>query len=292
MLLKPECKSCILKQAKTAAKLSGAGDGDIAEIVKEASVTIESAPPEITAPELAAVIYRRIGEITGVLDPYIEIKRNSLKSALSVYPLIEESVMASEDRLKAAFVAAAVGNIIDFGIPDISFSPQAILEEFENLTFAIDDYDELKEELFKAKKILFLADNAGEIVLDRLFLKWARENLEGKVIFAVRGGAVINDATREDATASGIDELAEVVDTGAGVPGADLKTASEEFRKIFEESDLVISKGQGNFEVLEGEEKNIFFILKAKCDAVADHLSVDKGSLILLKSRADAPPPR
>ncbi|MBN1573492.1 MAG: DUF89 family protein [Deltaproteobacteria bacterium] len=284
MLLKPECKSCILKQAKTAAGLSGAGNEDIAKIVEEASITIETAPPGITAPELAAVIYRRIREFTGVSDPYIEIKRKSLESAMSIYPLIEERVMASKDRLKAALVATAVGNIIDFGIPDISFSPQTILEEFENLTFAIDDYEKLRDELFKAKKILFLADNAGEIVLDRLFLWWARENLEGRVIFAVRGGAVINDATREDAIASGIGELAEIIDTGADIPGADLKTASGEFRKIFEESDLIVSKGQGNFEVLEGEDKNIFFILKAKCDAVAEHLSVKKGSLILLKN--------
>lgn len=284
MLLQPECKPCIIRQAETAARLSGAGDEFVRQIKEEASTIVEAAPHEITAPELAAIIYGKIKEYTGVIDPYIEIKEKSLKEALSIYPHIERHIEASGDGLRSALVASAVGNVIDFGIPDISFSPQSIVEEYESLAFEIDDYERLKGELSKAETILFIADNAGEIVFDRFFLKWAKSNLSARVVFAVRGGPVINDATVDDAVKSGIEGLAEIIDTGTAIPGAVVRAASKKFREIFKESDLVISKGQGNFEVMEAEERQIFFILKAKCDAIAGYLSVKKGSLILMES--------
>ena len=123
--------------------------------------------------------------------------------------------------------------------------------------------------------------------MDRLFLEWMKVNLEAEVVFAVRGGPVINDAVLKDAIDSGIGELAEIIDTGLAIPGALLKLASKKFMRVYDESDLVISKGQGNFEVLEGVDKNIFFILKAKCDVIAKCLSVDLGSLILKRGSSD-----
>ncbi len=283
MYLQSECKPCLVKQAESTARLSGASDELITKICKEATSIVDTASQKTTAPELAAIIFEKIRAYTGVLDPYFEIKEKSLEGVLSIYPEIARKVDASKDRLRAALVASAVGNVIDFGIPGLSFSPQSIVDEYENLTFIIDDYEQLKDELSKAKKILFVADNAGEIVLDRLFLEWIKANLQAKVVFAVRGGPIINDALLKDAMDSGIGELAEIIDTGSAIPGALLKLASKKFMRVYDESDLVISKGQGNFEVLEGEDKNIFFILKAKCDIIARCLSVDLGSLILKK---------
>jgi len=284
MYLKSECKPCLIKQAESTARLSGANNELIAKICKEATSIVDTAQPKTTAPELAGTIFKKIRAYTGVTDPYLEIKEKSLEGALSIYPQIAEKVNSAKDRLRAALVASAVGNVIDFGVPGLSFSPQSIIDEYESLTFTIDDYEQLKDELAKAKKILFVADNAGEIVLDRLLLEWLKTNLQAKVVFAVRGGPIINDAILKDATDSGIAELAEIIDTGSAIPGALLKLASKEFMRVYDESDLVISKGQGNFEVLEGEDKNIFFILKAKCDTIASHLSVDVGSLILKKN--------
>jgi damage-control phosphatase, subfamily I len=283
MYLQPECKQCLIKQAESTARLSGANDELIAKISKEATSIVDAAPPKITAPELAATIFGKIREYTGVLDPFLEIKKKSLEGALSIYPEIAKKVEASKDRLRASLVASAVGNVIDFGIPGLSFSPQSIVDEYENLTFEIDDYEQLKDELSQAKKILYVADNAGEIVLDRFFLEWMKANLEAEVVFAVRGGPIINDALLKDAMDSGIFELAEIIDTGLAIPGALLKLASKNFMKVYDESDLVISKGQGNYEVLEGVNKNIFFILKAKCDVIAKFLSVKLGSLVLKK---------
>ena len=278
------CKLCLVKQAESTARISGANDELIAKICKEATSILDTAHPKTTTPELAAVIFEKIRAYTGVSDPYLEIKEKSLEGVLSIYPEIARKVDTSKDSLRAALVASAVGNVIDFGVPDLSFSPQSIVDEYESLTFIIDDYEQLKDELSKAKKILFVADNAGEIVLDRLSLEWMKVNLEAEVVFAVRGGPVINDAILKDAMDSDIGELAEIVDTGSAIPGALLKLASKKFIRVYDESDLVISKGQGNFEVLEGEAKNIFFILKAKCDVVARHLSVDCGSLILKRN--------
>lgn len=283
MLLQPECKPCIIKQAETAARLSGTDDDFVKRIREEAASIVKAAPPDITAPELAAVIYGKIKDYTGIADPYAEIKEKSLVGALSIYPHIERHIEASGDGLRAALTASAVGNVIDFGIPGMSFSPEKIVEEYESLTFEIDDYERLKDELSRAETILFIADNAGEIVFDRFFLKWAKLNLSAHIVFAVRGGPIINDATVDDAVKSGIGELAEIIDSGAAIPGTVIDKSSDRFRKLFTESDLVISKGQGNFETLEGEERRIFFILKAKCDAIADYLSVKKGALILME---------
>lgn len=285
MKLKPGCKDCILEQALICAKLSGADEEMLEKIEAEASLIISKATPLITAPVLASKIYKIIREYTDVEDPYLERKIKSAREAEVIYTSLKKRVKSSPDKLRATLVASAVGNIIDFGVPDIKITPEGILREYEELSFAIDDYKELKEELAKADKILFVADNAGEIVLDRLFLEWARSNLSAEIFFAVRGGPIINDATRSDATSHKIDKLANILDTGANVPGADLTLASEEFKRAFNEACLVISKGQGNFEVLEGEDKNIFFILKAKCKVIADYLDVEQGSLILMRNR-------
>ena len=255
------------------------------KIQAEASLIVSNATPPITAPVLASKIYEIIRELTGVEDPYLDRKKKSALEAEAIYDSLKEKVESSPDRLRAALVASAVGNIIDFGIPNIKITSDKILRECEELSFAIDDYDSLKDELFSANKILLVADNAGEIVLDRLFLEWAGLNLSAEILFAVRGGPIINDATRSDAVSHEIDRFSKILDTGARIPAADLELASEEFRRVFNEASLVISKGQGNFEVLEGVGKNIFFILKAKCRVIADYLGVDQGSLILMKNR-------
>jgi uncharacterized protein with ATP-grasp and redox domains len=282
---KPGCADCILKQTLFCAELSGATDALLDTIKKKASELIENTPPSVPAPILAAEITRFIREQTRASDPYKEIKEKSAQDAEAVFPSVKETVGASADPLRAAITASAVANVIDFGIPGMKITPERIIDEFNTISFEIDDIDRFREDLKAAQTILFLMDNAGEIVFDRLLLTWMRENLTAELICAVRGGPIINDATRVDAKAHGIDKIARIIDTGCRIPGAALSRCSPAFKEVYDAADLVVSKGQGNFEVLEGEPKDIYFILKAKCDPVARYLGVSEGSLIVMKNR-------
>ncbi|MBN1880862.1 MAG: DUF89 family protein [Deltaproteobacteria bacterium] len=285
MKMAPACRTCILEQAVTAAKISGATDALLSRILTRSREILDTAGDGATAPEVAADIHRTIMELTGNPDPYRSRKRKSTKEALAVLPQIQEMVRKSPDPLRLSLLSAAAGNIIDFGVPSLVVSPWAILEEIDDLRFHHDDLPLLEEELRSARTILYLADNAGELVFDRLFFDYATAHLPARITLAVRGGPIINDATKKDALESKVDDHINLIDTGASVPGALLSRASDEFLEIFHESDVVISKGQGNFEVLEGVGRTLYFIFKAKCDVVSDYLKVPKGSLMLLQNR-------
>jgi uncharacterized protein with ATP-grasp and redox domains len=283
----PPCRSCILKQAQTTARITGADDALITRIQILSREILDAAPEGVTAPEVAADIYAMIAKLTGNQDPYLSRKQTRTREALAVFPRVREMVLSSIDPLRSALLAAAAGNIIDFGVPSLAGSAQAVIDEFSDLRFFQDDFDSLTDDLASARSILYLADNAGELVFDRLFLDYIQKHLPARVTLAVRGGPIINDVTREDALMSMIDDGIDLIDTGCAVPGALLTRASDEFLKIFHDSDVVISKGQGNFEVLEGVENTIYFILKAKCDVVSQYLGVPKGSLLILINRPD-----
>ena len=141
---------------------------------------------------------------------------------------------------------------------------------------------DLKSSIDRASRILYLADNTGEIVFDRLLLEQMPRD---RITFAVKGGPVLNDATREDAEFTGITDLVRVIDNGTDIPGTVLSACSAEFREEFARADLVISKGQGNYETLDEEDKHIFFLLKVKCRVVSDDLHCDVGSAVVHRRR-------
>jgi len=138
-------------------------------------------------------------------------------------------------------------------------------------------FEELKKALSEAESVLYLGDNAGESVLDRILI----EEIKAPVIYAVRDIPVLNDATYDDAVASGIGESAEIVSSGTTAPGTILRTCNDNFLEIFRNADVVISKGQGNYEALSDVDRSIFFLLRAKCPVVAEDLGVKDGDLIL-----------
>jgi uncharacterized protein with ATP-grasp and redox domains len=195
-------------------------------------------------------------------------------------------VERSEAPFRTALRFAAAANAIDFGAvaeveqPDsLLFIRQAMSETL------IGNAGALEKAAGSAEKILYLGDNAGEIVFDRLLIEQLPKE---KVVFVVRGGPVINDATREDAMAAGITGWVPVADNGSDVPGTLLAECSDQFRRLFAAADLVIAKGQGNYETLSGADKKIFFILKVKCRVIARHIGCPPGCLVV---RESAPSP-
>jgi len=174
---------------------------------------------------------------------------------------------------------AATGNVIDLGI-GVAFDIEREVEKALETPFAVDDFAKFEEDLKRARKLLYIGDNAGEIVFDKVLIEEIHKVGDYQVIFVVRGGPCINDALREDAEEVGMDEVAKVIDTGSDGIGIPWKEVSEEFREAFLEADLRISKGQGNFETLNGRPEPIYFVLKAKCEAVARELGVRYGDVV------------
>ncbi|MBN2224043.1 MAG: DUF89 family protein [Deltaproteobacteria bacterium] len=301
------CIECVHKQANKLIGFFGVDDTTWLELQKDILSELAGVPDTMTAPVLAKRLADIVKAKTGKGDPFLSIRQRSNAEMEKVYPFIKRRILFSADRLKASIIASALGNSIDFGIPDNTYTPEEIRDDFIRLikagrnkrAFEIDDYELLKDHIHKARTILFIADNAGEIVLDRLLIEWMLTHLKGAgITLCVRGAPTINDAIIDDAQKHILGKLSQkalsrlrIIDTGSDVPGADLAYASEGFKKAFNEADVIISKGQGNFEVLEGttdsngDPKDIYFIFKVKCGGVADYVSAKKGSLILYKNR-------
>lgn len=233
-------------------------------------------------PAMAQRIHRLIRELTGQADPYREIKDRFNRLALDIYPQLKVQIEGSDDRLEMAVRLAIAGNVIDMGVND-HLSDKQVHEAIDHALTAPFDANvaAFAEVTSSAKTILYLADNAGEIVFDKLLIE--QLPLE-KVTVAVKGLPIINDATMADAETAGLTELVEVIDNGSDAPGTILDDCSEAFRQRFDEADLVIAKGQGNYETLSDVDKDIFFILKAKCSVIARDLGCQVGSLILRRS--------
>ncbi len=275
-----DCFPCFLSQTLKTSRLITSDEERIRHILNKVSLLFPKIPKYATPPEIGREVYRVIGEETGVIDPYREIKKKCIEQALSLYSEMKNIVNSSKDRLLTAIRLSIAGNVIDFGA-NPNFELRRDIEKILNQNFGINHYQEFCDSLKKAKKILYLADNAGETVFDRLLI----EELGKPVIYVVREKPVINDATEEDAYLSGIHEVAEIISSGCDAPGTILKFCSKEFLEIYKSSDLIISKGQGNYEGLSEEERPIFFLLKTKCPTIARDIGTEQGSIILMQSR-------
>lgn len=220
-----------------------------------------------------------IQEVSGVSDPFKPLKDKYNKKAIEYCEKYETSIKNDANPLNKSMRLAIAGNIIDFG-PTHDFDVDKKIEEVFQAEFPIDDSAELFEEIKKAKSILFLGDNTGEIVFDKLFLEVINHN---NITFAVRHSPVLNDATMEDALFVGLDKVVlKVITNGDNAPGTLLNCVSDEFLDYFNSVDLIISKGQGNFEGLSHiTNKNIFFLLTVKCKLIADEIGVEYGDCIV-----------
>ena len=273
-----DCYTCFLRQALDAARNAGADEALQERIIKKvllllAETPITSKPPEIS--ELAQQILRT--ELNDP-DPYAALKQSSTQEALALLPWLREVIHNSPDPLETTLRLSVAGNIIDFGASR-EFNLREVIEQVLTADFGIYDLEEIKKGLASANTILFLADNAGETVFDKLLI----EQIKKQVIYAVKSSPVLNDTTRADAISAGVDQVAAIIETGTAIPGASLEKSTPEFRQLFQTADLIISKGQGNYEMLSENSEPIFFLLKAKCAIIARDLEVPLGSFVIKK---------
>jgi uncharacterized protein with ATP-grasp and redox domains len=277
-----ECYPCFFQQALKAARMITSDEELVHQILLEVNALLPKIMGDVTPPEIGREVYRIVSRLTGVKDPYREIKEKCTQQAFALYPTLKERVRLARDRLRKAIRIAIAGNVIDFG-SNMPFDLKKDLETILTQKFAIDHYDVFTEALDRAKDILYIADNAGETVFDRVLI----EEFGKPVTYVVREHPIINDAVREDAIAAGIDKIADIMSSGTDAPGNILRLCSDEFLKIYEASDFIISKGQGNYEGLSGENRPIFFLLKAKCPVIAKHIGIEQGSIILKSIQAE-----
>lgn len=271
-----DCIPCFFEQALRAGRIATNNEKLLKHLLDELGLMLNSISLESSPPETGRLIYQKVSEITGNPDPFRELKHENTQQALDLYPSLKEIINKSSDSLLTAIRIAIAGNVIDFGA-NASFDIDKAIKETLKKDFSIFDYTAFKRFLAKSKQVLYIGDNAGETVFDRLLI----EQMNKPVIYVVRETPVINDATFDDAVEAGIDKVATIMSSGTDAPGTILSTCSPEFKQILDQSEFVIAKGQGNYEALSNENRSIFFLLKVKCKIIADDIGVAKGDILL-----------
>ncbi|NJE30595.1 DUF89 domain-containing protein [Thermococcus sp. 18S1] len=276
-----ECIACAVNQAQKIAEMSTEDFEKRRRAMlfvarKLGELFSEDSIPAVSGGILFLELYRFLGDD----DPFNGYKETSTRLARKV----ARDIGVPKD-FKAALKLAIAGNVIDFAV---GYDPSKMEEDIFGVTgeeLRVDHSDELLRALENAGVLLYLTDNCGEVYFDRLLLEFIRRRFPGlRIYVAAKDGPIINDATVADLLEAGFNEFAEVISTGSRLPGTPLEHSSGEFRRIFNAADVIIAKGQANFETLSDlGDSRVFFLLKAKCPPIARELGVERGSLLCVR---------
>lgn len=286
MLVSESCIACILNQVERVAKIHRMERNSTLSLIRKVVKFLGDKDWDVPPPVLAEGVYKIISEFLGKEDPYAEIKEFYTKSLLKIYSDLVARVKASSNPLKTALLLSAVGNSIDFGAEEkYELRVEDVFRYMEEASFSRDHTEEFFEELEVSRSLVVIGDNAGETVLDRVFIEVLLDvSPEVKVFYITRGEPVINDATKRDAEMAGIGEVAEIISDGNGIPGFVPERASRDAKELFYGPSTVLSKGQGNFETLSHVDRKVYMAFKVKCEPVAEHLGIPKGSYVFIKN--------
>jgi uncharacterized protein with ATP-grasp and redox domains len=274
-----ECLPCFFGQVARTLNYAGVNGDRRGDIARKAAAVIEHASLDEVPARTTTIIHRLLRFETGV-DPYQSVKEAYNRIALGKLPALRRMAAGRADRLEGGVRAAIAGNVIDFGIYETIDLDRSIDESFR-LPLSGAGYRAFAAAVQSARRILYLCDNAGEIVFDRVLLETLRE-MGKEVTAVVKGSPVINDATQDDASAAGLYECATVIDNGNDGIGTLLEACSERFRDEYRSADLIISKGQANYETLVQErDGRTFFLFKVKCPVVASFLQRPNGDIVV-----------
>jgi uncharacterized protein with ATP-grasp and redox domains len=277
-----DCYPCFLRQALHAARLSGADEDRQKAVLDEVLGVLAQIGPASTPPHIADRVHHIVRRMVRDGDPYRTAKDASTRQALALYPRMKALVASARDPLDAALRLSVAGNIIDLG-PDLDYDLWSTVERVLVQPFALDDRVPFRQALAGAGRLLYLGDNAGETVFDRVLI----ETLDVPVTYVVKGGPILNDATRQDAVQAGLHQVAEVITNGTDAPGTLLARCSDEFHARYRAAEVVLAKGQANYETLSEEGPRAFFLLQVKCPVIARDAAVPLGSLVLRQGVSD-----
>ncbi len=276
-----DCYPCVLRQAIEASRMAGADQFQQREVILGTLHLLGQLPQDATPPAIVAEVHRIVRKITHVDDPYKQVKQAATRQALRMLSGLQSLLNDAENQLETAVRLSIAGNIIDFG-PNPDYDLWEVVHRVLSQDFLINDFGLLKARMTSTESVLFLGDNAGETVFDRLLI----ERIPATVTYVVRGGPILNDATYDDAVAAGIDRVAEVIDNGARIPGTFLSECSPSFQARFNSAELILAKGMGNYESLSTTSRPVFFLMQVKCPVIGADVGAYKGSIIVKLSNS------
>jgi len=280
-----ECIPCTVQSCLRLLDEGCVDDSLREDLLRQALLYLAKSDWRQSPPSLACEIHARLRDAAADPDPYRDIKRRSNEAMLARVDDLRARLAGAEDPFAMAARLAVAGNVIDFGAKHL-YDPAATIDRVLTADLAVDHSAQLAADVASARSVLYVGDNAGEIVFDGLFLETMAHP---DVTFVVRGGPIINDVTVEDAELIGIPKYARVITTGDDAPGVIMDRASPEFLAAYDEADVVIAKGQGNLEGLWNASRDVYFLLTVKCERIAKHLEVPVGGFVIWKYEAGRP---
>ncbi len=285
MKAKPECFVCFVSQAILVAEITIKKDEEAILALKNVAQVLSKLDYDVPPPLISEHVYGSITKTLNHSDPYSEIKKKYNKIALGYVDDLRKYIDSAIDKLQAAMNISVAGNIIDFGSQVEKFDIKETISKAINEGFVVNDIEEFKKHIEKAKTLLFLADNAGEIVFDKLFLETIKSLYPNiKIYIALRGKPIINDVTRNDVEGLGLEKVGSIVESTKPTPGFWPDYCDDECKNIYSKADIIISKGQGNFETLsEFDDDRVYFLFIIKCSVVSNFLNKPKYSHIFAK---------
>lgn len=275
-----DCIPCFVNQTLSVLRKISPDETVHEKTLRTVLCLLSEMDPRLPPPATAQRIYRTIREATGNGDPFVREKAAHNRFAMSLIPELRERYRNDSDVFLKMLRLSIAGNIIDSGVNAAVESSDVLRSIDRSMETALDmkAVDRLRSAISESAAILYLGDNAGEIVFDRLFIEcMPYEN----VTYVVRGAPVINDATQTDAQEVNMCDLVEVIDNGSDAPGTIVEDCSQQFRERFSSADVIIAKGQGNYETLSEVNKNIFFLFQAKCPVIARDAGCAVGSFVV-----------
>jgi len=275
-----ECIVCRMRQALDICKFVNADENQRQEVLNKVMDFLIHRDIYEPSGEIGFLIHNEVKRILDLEDPYRIVKEESIRKALAIYPRLKELVSESENSLRRATEICIAGNVIDFA-PSNSHDIEAAVNEVISSKKNHFDWTTFVKTLDEASSILFLGDNAGETVFDRVLI----EEIGKPVKYAVKSEPVINDTILEDAIASGLDQVTELIENGSPMSGTVLPRCSDEFIDLYTNAEMVISKGQANFETLVDEKRRIFFLFKVKCDLLSRKHNIPMNEYVLLDNQ-------
>ena len=279
-----DCLPCIMKQTVDAARFVTNDNRLQEKIIRKVMSELVSYNFDEPPPYISHVIHKYAREVGGVRDPYLEVKEQFTRLGLGLYDEMKNLIKTAEDSFTTALKLSIAGNIIDFGIFK-QVSEELVYQTIEKClqaTLPVDSVNSLKEDIAQSRNILFLGDNAGETVFDRLFIE---EMPMEKVTYVVKGSPIVNDATMKDAEEAGLTEIVRVIDNGSNAQGTILACCSDDFVTCLQGADLIIAKGQAHYETMSNLELNcIYYLLQAKCAVIANDIGCQVGEMVVLKA--------
>jgi damage-control phosphatase, subfamily I len=282
-----DCLECVAKQALRAARIASDDESTQHRILNETLAKIPDMDLNDSPAALSMNAYQLAAQLSGKDDPYAELKASQNALALSLEDRMRERIQSSDEPLVTALHLAAAGNVIDLGILEShEIDIETVIEEVLHERFSVDHTDTLVAALEECNDLLYLLDNAGEIVFDKLLIEELKKLTT--VTAVVKGAPMLNDVVREDADLVGLSDLCEIIDNGGAFIGSPLEQVPQSFLDRMAAADVIIGKGQGNYETIDEYDGNVFLILRAKCEIIAKHMGVNFGQVGLISTRRRA----